>query len=96
METIVAPNTDVVRKGMVIRYAINVSHGSSEFSTGGNLNKSSKLPIVSIGVFGTPQMVFTNPIMTIHVHKTTSRPSMNSIATKGYKSMDAENPKGRH
>jgi len=29
-------------------------------------------------------MVFTNPIMTIHVNKTTNRPPMSSIVVGGY------------
>jgi hypothetical protein len=41
-------------------------------------------------------MVLTNPIMTTHVHKTTNQPSMNSITARRYKSIDAENPKGRY
>jgi hypothetical protein len=82
---------NVVRRGVVIGSTTNVSHGLNGLSTKGNLSKSSRLPTISIGVVGTPQMVFTNPIMTIHVHKTTNRPSMSSIITKGYKST-----KGRH
>ncbi len=45
-----------------------MNRGSNEFLVGVNLNRSSKLPIVNIGVVGTQQMVFTNPIMIIHVH----------------------------
>jgi hypothetical protein len=41
-------------------------------------------------------MVFTNPIMNIHVHKTTNQPSMSPIATKGYKNINVEDPKGGH
>jgi len=41
---------------------------------------------VNIRVAGTSQMVFTNPIMITHVHKTTYRPLMSSIAIRGYKS----------
>jgi hypothetical protein len=35
-------------------------------------------------------MLFTDPIMTIHVNRIVDRPSMNSIDTGGYKSIDAE------
>ncbi len=74
---------DVVRRGVVIGFVVNVSRGSSEFLVGVNLNRSSKLPIVKIEVVGTQQMVFTNPIMTIHVHKTTIQPLMSSITIRG-------------
>jgi len=40
---------------------------------GRNLGRSLKLPTINTGVVGTPQMVFTNPIMTIH-DKTTNQP----------------------
>jgi hypothetical protein len=39
-------------------------------------------------------MVFINPIMTTHVHKTTNKSLMNSIIVGGYKSTNAKNPKG--
>jgi hypothetical protein len=41
-------------------------------------------------------MVFTNPKMTIHVHKTIDQPLMNSITTRGYINIDAKDPKGWH
>jgi hypothetical protein len=39
-------------------------------------------------------MVFTNLIMIIHVNKIVDWPSMNSIIAGGYKSTNAENPRG--
>ncbi len=39
-------------------------------------------------------MVFTNPIMTIHVNRIANRPSMNSMAIGGYKNVDVANPRG--
>jgi len=96
METVIAPTMDVIRRGVVIGSIINVSRGSSEFLVGVNLSKSSKLLIVNTGVGGTQQMVFTNPIMIIHVHKTTNQPLMSSIATRGYKNIDAEDSKRGH
>jgi hypothetical protein len=72
VEVVVAPNMDVVRKGVVIGYVVNVNCGSRGFLARRNLNRSSRLPIASIGIVGTPHMVFTNPIMIIHVHKTTN------------------------
>ncbi len=59
---VVAFNTNVVKRGMVIRSAINVNHGSSEFVMTKNLNRSSKLPTVNTRIVRTPQMVFTNLI----------------------------------
>jgi len=74
MEIVVAPNMDVIRREVVIGSIINVNCGSNEFLVGVNLNRSSNLPIVNIGVVGTQQMVFINLVMTIHVHKTTNQP----------------------
>jgi hypothetical protein len=34
-----------------------------------NLSWSSTLPRITAGVVGSPQMVFTNPIMTTHVNR---------------------------
>jgi hypothetical protein len=39
-------------------------------------------------------MVFTNPIMTIHVNKTVDQPLMSSMAIGGYRSTNVENPRG--
>jgi hypothetical protein len=72
VETIIAPNTNVVKKGVVFGSIINLGHGSSGILVGRNLNRSLGLPIVNIGVVGTPPMVFTNPIMTTHMNRTTN------------------------
>jgi len=40
-------------------------------------------------------MVFTNPIMTTHVNRTTNRPPMNSMVVGGYRNADVVNPRGR-
>ncbi len=71
VDTIVVPNMNVARRG-VIGSVINLGHGLGKLSTGRNLNRSSELPTVNTIVVGTPQMVFTNPRMTIHVHQTTN------------------------
>jgi hypothetical protein len=42
---------------------MNLGHGSCEFLARRNLNRNLKLLVAKIGVVGTPQMVFTNPIM---------------------------------
>jgi hypothetical protein len=39
-------------------------------------------------------MVFTNPIMTIYVNRTTYQPPMNSMVVGRYKSEDVANPRG--
>jgi hypothetical protein len=90
------PNTNVARKGVVIKLAVNLGHGLGGFSTRKSLSRSSRLPTMNIGVVRTSQMVFINPIMITHVHKTTNRPSMSSIAVRGYKSINVEDPKGGH
>ncbi len=76
---VVVPNTHVAMRGIVIRSVVNLSHGLGGFSMRRNLNKSLGLPAVNIRVVGTPQMVYTNPIMTTHVHKTIDIPLMSSI-----------------
>jgi hypothetical protein len=86
---VVAPSTNVARKGVVIEYAINLGCGSNGFSIVRSLNKSSKLPTANTRVVGTPQMVFTNPIMITHVHKTTDRPPM-SLTVKRYRSTNVK------
>jgi len=73
VETVITPNMDVVKNGMVIGSVLNVSHGLSGFLAIRNLSRSSRLPTINTRVVRTPQMVFTNPIMTIH-DKTTNRP----------------------
>jgi hypothetical protein len=48
---------------------------------------------MNMGVVGTPHMVFINPIMTTHVHKTIDRPLINPITTTGYRSTNVKDPK---
>jgi hypothetical protein len=95
-EIVVAPNMNVVKDGVLIRSTTNLGSGLGAVLAGRNLNQSSTLPIVTIGIIVTPQMVFTNLIMTTHVNKTTNPPLMTSMATKGYRSADATNPRGRY
>lgn len=94
VETIVAPNTNVVRGGVLIGFVANLGCGSSKVSMGRNLNRNLGIPTTNIGVIGTPHMVFTNHIMTIHVNTTTNWPLMSSIIAEGYKNTNVENPKG--
>jgi hypothetical protein len=91
---VVPPDTNVIRGGVLIRFATNLGRGLGEVSIGRNLSRSSGLPIATIGVIRTLQMVFTNPIMTTHVNKIANRPPMNSIVVGGYKNTYVENPRG--
>jgi hypothetical protein len=92
---VVAPNTNVVRRGVIIRSATNLGRGLGRFSAGRNLNRSLGLPITNIGVVGTPQMVFTNlGIMTTHVNIIANQPPMYSIIIGRYRSTNAKNPRG--
>jgi hypothetical protein len=93
VDTVVVPNMNVARRGVVIGSIVNLSHGLSEFSMGRNLSRSLELPTGITRVFGTLQMVFTNPIMTIHVHKTIDQPPMNSKAARRYRSKNGKDPK---
>ncbi len=77
VETVVAPNTNVVKDGVLIGFVANLGSGLGGILVGRNLSQSSILPIVTIGVVGTPQMVFTNLIMTTHVNRIVDQPSMN-------------------
>ncbi len=72
MEKIVAPNINVVKRGVLIGFAAKLGSGSSGILIGRNLSRSLALPIVTTEVVGTPQMVFTNPIITIHVNMTSN------------------------
>jgi len=69
VETVVVSNKDVVKRGILIRFTRKLGSESSGVLTVRNLNQSSSLPIATIGVVGMLQMVFTNPIKTIHVNK---------------------------
>jgi hypothetical protein len=71
METMVAPNMNVVRGGILIGSATKLGNGLGGVLTRRNLSRSSALPIATTRVVGTPQMVFTNLIMITHVNKTT-------------------------
>jgi hypothetical protein len=69
LETVVAPNTNVVRGGVLIGFATNLGCGLSRVLAGRNLSRSLGLSIATTRVVGTPYMVFTNPIMTTHENK---------------------------
>jgi hypothetical protein len=92
----VAPNMNVVKDGVLIRSITNLGSGSCAVLARRSLNQSSTLPIATIGIIVKPHMVFINLIMTTHVNKTANPPLMTSMATRGYRSVDATNPKGRY
>jgi len=96
VETFVAPTMDVVRRGVLIGSTTKLGSGSNGVLAGRKLSGSTTLPTIVIEVVGTPWMVFTNLIMIILVNKIADRPSMSSMATKGNKSVDAMNSKGRY
>jgi hypothetical protein len=74
---------NVVKRGLVIEFVTNLEGGSDGFLTRRNLNRSSRLLASNTRVVGTPQMVFTNPIMTTHVNKIVDQLLMSSIAIGG-------------
>ncbi len=61
-----------------------------------NLNESLGLLTTNNEVVGTPQIMFINPIMISHAHKTIEQPLMSSIIVKWYRNIGVEDPKGRH
>jgi hypothetical protein len=71
VEMVVTPTMDVVRRGILIGSTTKLGSGLGGVLARWKLNGSSALP-TTIGVVGTPQMVFTNLIMTIHVNRTTN------------------------
>ncbi len=93
VEIVVAPSTNLIKCGILIGSTIILDSGSSGVSTRRNMSRSFALSITTIRVVGTPQIVFTNLIITTHVNKTTNRPLMNSMATRRYKNADATNPR---
>jgi hypothetical protein len=91
VETIVAPATNFVRSGILVRFATNLGCGSGGVLVKRNLNKRSGILVTTTIVVRTPQMVFTNPKMTIHVNMIAYRPPMSSIVARRYKRIDARN-----
>jgi hypothetical protein len=59
-----------IRVGVLIGFTRNLSCGFEGVLMGRNLSKRLGIPIATIGAVGTPQMAFTNLIMTIHENKT--------------------------
>jgi hypothetical protein len=65
------PNIDVVKRGVIIGFAAKLGSRLGGVLVLKNLSQSSALPTSTTRVVGTPQMVFTNSITTIHVNMTT-------------------------
>jgi hypothetical protein len=91
VETVVAPNIYVVTRWVLIGSTTKLGNKLNGISAKRNLNWNTTLSIITIGVVGTPQVVFTNPIMIIHVNRNLSRPSMSSMVVGRYKNVDATN-----
>ncbi len=94
MDTIVKLDTNIIKRGVVIGSIVNLDRGLGRFLASRSLSRS--LPIANIRVVGTPQMVFTNPIMITHEHKTIYKPLTNSISVGRYRHIDAEDLKGEY
>jgi hypothetical protein len=93
VETVVMPNIDVVRKGVLIVSIAKLGSGLSEVLVGRNLSQSLRLLTATTRVVGIPQMVFTYPIMTTHGNKTADQPLMSSMVIGRYISVDVMHPK---
>ncbi len=83
VETVVEPNMNVVKRGVLIGFVSKLGSGSSGVSARRNLSQSSTLPAATIGVVGILQVVFTNSIMATHGNMTTNWPLMSSMAVGG-------------
>jgi len=81
--TIVAPNIDVVKRGILIGSIAKLGSGLGGVLARRNLSQSSVLPTTSIRVVGIPQMVFINSITSTHRNMTANRPLMSSMAIRG-------------
>jgi len=95
VETIIALSMNVIKGGIVIGSITNLGCGLGGVSVGRNLSRSSRLLATNTRVVRTPHIVFTNPIMTIHVNRIEDSPSMSSIVAEWYKSTNVENAKRR-
>jgi len=70
VETIVAPNIDVIRRGVLIGFAAKLGRKLGEIFAIRNWSRNLTLPTAITRIVGIHQMVFTNLIMTIHVNRT--------------------------
>jgi hypothetical protein len=91
MEIVVALATNFIKGGVLIGSTTNWNYGLKGVSTGRTLSRSLGILVATNKVVGTPQVVFTNPIMTTFVNRTTNQPLMNSITIERYRSTDVGN-----
>jgi hypothetical protein len=91
MEIVIVPTTYFVKNGILIGSVVNLGCGLGGVLTRRNLRRSLGILVAIIGVVRTPHMVFTNPIMIIHVNKTTDRPLMSSMVAGRYINIDVGN-----
>jgi len=83
VETNVEPNIHVFRRGVIIGSTTKLGSGIGGVLIGRNPSQSSTLPTATTKVASIPQMVFTNPIMTIHVNRIVDQPLMISMVAGG-------------
>ncbi len=95
-EMVVAPNMGVVKRGILTKFVAKLGSGLGGVLTRRKLSGNLILPTTTTRVFRTSQMVFTNLTMIIHVNRTIDWPSMSSMATKGYRNVDATYPRGEY
>jgi hypothetical protein len=86
METILEPNIEVVRRGILIRFATNLGSGLGGVLARSNLSQSSMLLVTITKVVGILEMVSINSIMTIHWNRIANQPLMSSMVVGGCKS----------
>jgi hypothetical protein len=65
---VVAPNINVVRRGVLIGFIAKLGSRLGGVSVVKNLSQNLTLPITITRVVGILQMMFTNSITTIHVN----------------------------
>jgi len=93
METVVTPNIDIIRRGVVIGFATKLGIELGGVLVGRNLSQSLVLPVATTRVVGILQMVFTNPITATHGNKIANQPLMSSMAVRRCKSVDVMHSK---
>jgi hypothetical protein len=91
---VVAPNLDVIRKGVLIGFVAKLGSGLGGILARRSLSRSLTLGAAITRVVNILQMVFTNMIMAFHGNMITYRPFMNSMATGRCRSADAVHSKG--
>jgi hypothetical protein len=78
VEMVVAPNINVIRRGILNGSTTKLDIGSDGVSVVRNLSQSLTLPTIITRIIDILQMVFTNLIMT-NVNRITYRPPMSSM-----------------